>query len=174
MHISHNAPYLLLRILHNLCFSFPTSFPGFSPTRPTERERESERPWKTLVTYLPESLSLHRVWWKRRPLGTRLGMKNRVLQLSQEELKTMLMQNFWGANKVHYGRCASGVCIKIKVPLGCPVVACPRATVTEYLITYIRTVWQTQPFDSRLRVRLSREQSSNFPLRLRTHEKGCF
>ena len=101
-------------------------------------------------------------------------MKNRVLQLSQEELKTMLMQNFWGANKVHYGRCASGVCIKIKVPLGCPVVACPRATATEYLITYIRTVWQTQPFDSRLRARLSREQSSNFPLRLRTHEKGCF
>ena len=30
-----------------------TSFPGFSPTRPTERERE--RPWKTLVTCLPES-----------------------------------------------------------------------------------------------------------------------
>ena len=27
-----------------------TSFPGFSPTRPTERERE--RPWKTLVTWL--------------------------------------------------------------------------------------------------------------------------
>ena len=30
-----------------------TSFPGFSPTRPSERERE--RPWKTLVTCLPES-----------------------------------------------------------------------------------------------------------------------
>ena len=30
-----------------------TLFPGFSPTRPTERERE--RPWKTLVTCLPES-----------------------------------------------------------------------------------------------------------------------
>ena len=30
-----------------------TSFPGFSPTHPTERERE--RPWKTLVTCLPES-----------------------------------------------------------------------------------------------------------------------
>ena len=28
----------------------PTSFPGFSPTHPTERERE--RPWKTLVTCL--------------------------------------------------------------------------------------------------------------------------
>ena len=27
-----------------------TSFPGFSPTRPTERKRE--RPWKTLVTWL--------------------------------------------------------------------------------------------------------------------------
>ena len=27
----------------------PTSFPGFSPTRPMERERE--RPWKTLVTW---------------------------------------------------------------------------------------------------------------------------
>ena len=31
---------------------FAASFPGFSPTRPTERERE--RPWKTLVTCLPE------------------------------------------------------------------------------------------------------------------------
>ena len=31
----------------------PTSFPGFSPTHPTERERE--RPWKMLVTCLPES-----------------------------------------------------------------------------------------------------------------------
>ena len=30
-----------------------TSFPEFSPTRPSERERE--RPWKTLVTCLPES-----------------------------------------------------------------------------------------------------------------------
>ena len=34
----------------------PTSFPGFSPTRPTKRERE--RPWKTLVTCLPESVRL--------------------------------------------------------------------------------------------------------------------
>ena len=33
-----------------------TSFPGLSPTCPTERERE--RPWKTLVTCLPESGSL--------------------------------------------------------------------------------------------------------------------
>ena len=32
-----------------------------------------------------------------------------VLQPSQEKLKAMLMQNFEGANKVHYGRCASGV-----------------------------------------------------------------
>ena len=32
---------------------YPTSFPGFSPTRPTERARE--RPWETLVTCLPES-----------------------------------------------------------------------------------------------------------------------
>ena len=30
-----------------------TSFPGFSPTRPTEQE--GERPWKTLVTCLPKS-----------------------------------------------------------------------------------------------------------------------
>ena len=38
------------------------SFPGFFPTcRPTERARERERPWKTLVTCLPESaLSLRR------------------------------------------------------------------------------------------------------------------
>ena len=35
-----------------------------------------------------------------------------VLQPSQEKLKTMLMQNFEGANKVHYGRCASGLCIR--------------------------------------------------------------
>ena len=33
-----------------------------------------------------------------------------VLQLSQEKLKTMLVQNFWGANEVHYGRRASGLC----------------------------------------------------------------
>ena len=38
---------------------------------------------------------------------------------------------------MHYGRCASGECIKIKVHFGCPVVECPRATTTEYLITYI-------------------------------------
>ena len=31
-----------------------------------------------------------------------------VLQSSQEKLKTMATQNFGGANKVHYGRCASG------------------------------------------------------------------
>ena len=53
------------------------------------------------------------------------------------------MQNFGGANKVHYGRCASGVCIKIKVHFGCLVVACPGATATEILLTtYVRTVQQ--------------------------------
>ena len=98
-----------------------------------------------------------------------------VLQLSQEKLKTMLMQNFGGANKVHYGRCASGVCMKIKVNFGCPVVACPGATATEILlITYVRTVRQPQPFDSRLRARFSRGPSSNFSRRLRTHENWCF
>ena len=35
------------------CSYRATSFPGFSPTRPTERERD--KPWKTLVTCLPES-----------------------------------------------------------------------------------------------------------------------
>ena len=60
-HISHNAPYLSPKILHNLCFHFS---------------------------------------W--------------VLQPSTEKLKTMLMQSFGGgrgegANKVDYGRCASGV-----------------------------------------------------------------
>ena len=39
--------------LDNFWYKNTTSFPGFSPTRPTERERE--RPWKTLVTCLPES-----------------------------------------------------------------------------------------------------------------------
>ena len=34
--------------LDNFWYKNTTSFPGFSPTRPTERERE--RPWKTLVT----------------------------------------------------------------------------------------------------------------------------
>ena len=33
----------------------PTSFPGFSPTRPRERERE--RPWKTLVTCLQNKIN---------------------------------------------------------------------------------------------------------------------
>ena len=32
-----------------------------------------------------------------------------VLQPSQEKLKTMLMQNVLGGNKVHYGKCESGV-----------------------------------------------------------------
>ena len=32
-----------------------------------------------------------------------------ALQPSQEKLNTMLMRNFLGENKVHYGRCASGV-----------------------------------------------------------------
>ena len=41
---------------------------------------------------------------------------SRVVQPSQEKLKTKLMQNFlgkgeWGANKVHYERCATGECI---------------------------------------------------------------
>ena len=41
---------------------------------------------------------------------------SRVLQPSQEKLKTKLMQNFlgkgeWGVNKVHYERCATGECI---------------------------------------------------------------
>ena len=98
-----------------------------------------------------------------------------VLQLSQEKLKTKLMQNFGGANNVHYGRCASGVCIKIKVNFGCPVVACPGATASEILLTtYVRTVRQPQPFDWRLRARFSRGPSSNFPLRLRTNENWCF
>ena len=30
------------------------------------------------------------------------------LQSSHEKLKTMLIQNFGGAKKVYYGRCASG------------------------------------------------------------------
>ena len=61
LHISHNAPYLSPKILHNLVFHFS---------------------------------------W--------------VLEPSKEKLKTMLMQSFGGgrgegANKVDYGRCASGV-----------------------------------------------------------------
>ena len=72
-----------------------------------------------------------------------------VLQPTQEKLKTMLMQYCGGVNKVHYGRCVSGVCIKIKVHFGCPVVACPGVTATEILLTtYVRTVGQPQPFDS--------------------------
>ena len=123
LHISHNGPYLLLKIF---CIIFV----------------------------------FHSSW---------------VLQTSQEKLKTTLMQNFGGANKVHYGRCASGVCIKIKVHFGCLVVACPGATATEILLTtYVRTVRQPQPFDSRLQARFSGGPSSNFPLRLRTHENGCF
>ena len=36
----------------------PTSFPGFSPTHPTKRTRErpTERPWKTLVTWLQNKI----------------------------------------------------------------------------------------------------------------------
>ena len=32
-----------------------------------------------------------------------------ILRPSQDKLKTMLMRKFWGANKVHYGKCGSGV-----------------------------------------------------------------
>ena len=27
---------------------------------------------------------------------------------SQEKLKTMILQNFWGANKLYYGQCGNG------------------------------------------------------------------
>ena len=45
----------LCNIVHDPCVKSgsTTSFPGFSPTRTTERDRE--RPWKMLVTCLPES-----------------------------------------------------------------------------------------------------------------------
>ena len=45
--------YFLFRFFFQSSTWFSTSFPGFSPTRPTERERE--KPWTTLVTCLPES-----------------------------------------------------------------------------------------------------------------------
>ena len=35
--------------------------------------------------------------------------------MPQEKLKTMLMQNFGGANKVYYGRCESGELRQIHV-----------------------------------------------------------
>ena len=41
--------------LHNLYVQPTTSFPGFSPTRLTKRE--SERPWKTLVTLLQNKIN---------------------------------------------------------------------------------------------------------------------
>ena len=36
-----------------------------------------------------------------------------VLQPSQKKLKTVLMQNVGDTFKVHYGRCASGVCLAV-------------------------------------------------------------
>ena len=58
------------------------SAPYLPPTRPREK--------KNAITFV-----FHFSW---------------VLQPCQEKLKTMLMQNFEGANKVHYG--ASGLCIR--------------------------------------------------------------
>ena len=47
------APFRHLRMV---CANLGTaSFPGFSPTRPTERARE--RPWKTLVTWLQNKIN---------------------------------------------------------------------------------------------------------------------
>ena len=56
LQISHNAPYLPPKILHNLCFSFLLG-----------------------ITAVPR------------------------------EIENYAYAKFWGANKVHYGRCASGV-----------------------------------------------------------------
>ena len=50
----------------NACVTMPTSFPGFSPTRPTARARERERPWKTLVTWLRNKIK----FWGRSPCLT--------------------------------------------------------------------------------------------------------
>ena len=38
-----------------MCSFDTTSFPGFSPTRPTEHE--GEKPWKTLVTWLQNKIN---------------------------------------------------------------------------------------------------------------------
>ena len=56
LHISHNAPYLPPKILHNLCSSFPLG-----------------------ITVVPR------------------------------EIENNAYEKFWDANKMHYGRCASGV-----------------------------------------------------------------
>ena len=56
LHISHNAPYLRPKILHNLCFSFLLG-----------------------ITAIPR------------------------------EIENNAYTKFWGANKVHFGRHASGV-----------------------------------------------------------------
>ena len=56
-----------------------TLFPGFSPTRPTDRRaRERERPWLELVTYLQN---------KRGPLSYNVlsGLLSTFTQWSQEE-----------------------------------------------------------------------------------------
>ena len=64
LHISHNAPYLPHKILHNLCFSFLLG-----------------------ITAAPR------------------------------EIENNACAEFWGANKVHCGRCPSGVCPIVRAKL---------------------------------------------------------
>ena len=65
-----------------------------------------------------------------------------VLQPSQEKLKTMLMQNFWGVNKVHYGKCGSGSGIAFSqafvtlMPSGLLVLT-PRDSAHHQQLTYL-------------------------------------
>ena len=63
MHLICSLEFCITFVFH----SQPRSQGSLLPALRSERERESERPWKTLVTYLPESLSLHRVGEEETP-----------------------------------------------------------------------------------------------------------
>ena len=78
----------------------PTSFPGSSPSRPLEREKEG--PWNTLVTCLPQTLrddkTQHRVrGWQVRINGENLQPHPVCYVLSSPRFGETREQRFPGA-----------------------------------------------------------------------------
>ena len=91
LHISHNAPYLPPKILHNLCFSFLLG-----------------------ITTVPR------------------------------EIENNTYAKFWGAKKVHFGRCASGI-LAGGNPRTWPLVTalCDYALPEHWLVILnARTIWE--------------------------------
>ena len=165
MHLICSLKFCITFVFH----SQPRSQGFLLPTLRSERERL----WKTLVTCLPESLSLRRAG-RRDPWERGWEWKTGYYSSPKSNWKQCLWKIFGAQIRCIMREVQVAYAFKTKVHFGWPVVACPRATATEYLITYIRTVWQTQPFDSRLRVRRSRVQKFKFSSKAADTRKRMF